>query len=762
MLKIRLKGKYLVLAAAILLVLAGAALAAVPKMIYDRAQALDSQGKPGQAWSYYDFLNRYFPHSDEAVRALFFSAQGEVQDYSSGEEPGLIYVFPGSTGMSGRPGETGDIASAIAKFKLVRERAPESPWATHALRELGKAYYALGDQDNAVKYLKLSIEESDLQASESTELLARIYLARGENKKALELVQRSLQERPGFSPLDMMGLQGQALMAMGQWEAARQVFEELPRQAAEDYGRTMADQEPEMISLNVQHWETLARGYLHQLDALQEGDAAGATGVLSGRVLLDGHGLQGARVFLIDLALNKDYYPGHTRGLIREITGPGGEFTFTGLPPGRYALGVGVRLEEVQGYTMQKWQGDVVLEAGGAARRDLQFVPTVKLNSPLAGAVESGQFKFSWEPVGGAASYDLFLGQVTRDDDGKIVSTYTTTLKSGIRESSLTIDLEEERARTRFGGGIAYDGELVSPISILGLLYPGGEYTWGVFAYDAGGTQISDSSGYGFYRAVKELPLFKVDGELNAADRLLLDHRHEEALAAYQKQLGQDPHDTHALLVLARLYQYGISYKDQDPETAAGYYERLLAIEDFPEVREALAECYFSAGQDDKARAMYHSLLGTSLANWRTHYQLARIQFNRGQPRDALETLGHAVNMEHGAYVRTYPVALALLLGETEGALNFARRVDEGERYQGLLESYLEQGYEVRALVRQAVLQGEYGPAQELLTNSQHDLFTKGLLVYLTGRTYPREELAQIIQEMEPGLPAELLRYMFM
>ena len=306
MLKIRLKGKYLALAAAILLVLAGAALAAVPKMIYDRAQALDSQGKPGQAWSYYDFLNRYFPHSDEAVRALFFSAQGEVQDYSSGEEPGLIYVFPGSTGMSGRPGETGDIASAIAKFKLVRERAPESPWATHALRELGKAYYALGDQDNAVKYLKLSIEESDLQASESTELLARIYLARGENKKALELVQRSLQERPGFSPLDMMGLQGQALMAMGQWEAARQVFEELPRQAAEDYGRTMADQGPEMISLNVQHWETLARGYLHQLDALQEGDAAGATGMLSGRVLLDGHGLQGARVFLIDLALNKD------------------------------------------------------------------------------------------------------------------------------------------------------------------------------------------------------------------------------------------------------------------------------------------------------------------------------------------------------------------------------------------------------------------------------------------------------------------------
>lgn len=751
---IRVKGKYLVLVVLLLVVFGGAAYAAGPKILYSRAQALDSGGQQERAGVYYSLLAKYFSVSDEAVRALFFSAQQDVQAYSNQEEPGLIYIFPGGTGMSGLEGE-GDLEGAIAKFKLVRERAPESPWAKHALRELGQAYYALGDYSNAVKYLNLSVEESDMEAVGSTELLARIYLEQGKSQKALELVERSLNEKPGFLPLEMMSLKGRALMAQERWEEARQVFEALPRKAEDDNSELWRDEGPELIS-NVEHWETMARGYLRQLDALRQN--TGAAGMLSGQVLLDELGLQGARVYLIDKAVNEDYYQGHTRSLQNVVTGLGGEFVFENLAPGRYALGLGVRPGKVKGYTLQQWKGDIVVTSGATARRDLRFAPTVKLLSPLAGPALSGRVEFSWIPVPGAASYDLFIGPVTRDDQGAISATYTTLLKTGLTGSRVTLDLEEEMARNCFSGGIAHSDTGVNPLSILGLLYYGGEYTWGVYAKDASGNRISDSSGYSFYMAQKELPLFKVDEvKLSAADKLLLARKYDQAIAAYLQQLEKNPGDAHALLILARLHQYGPRMGAADLTAAAVYYERLLDIEDTPEARSALADVYFDASRDDRADVLYRSLLGTSLESWRTHYQLGRIQFHTGNQEEALALMDQAVAMEYGIYARAYPVALSLLIGDWERAVAFARKVDQGENYLELLSEYGDMGYPVNSDIMQAVRQGKYDRALQLPALGQHDLFIKGLLIYVTERSYPGDKVTAVIKDMEPGPLSDLL-----
>ena len=754
---IRVKGKYLVLVVLLLVVFTGAAYAAAPKILYSRAQSLESGGQQERSGVYYSLLAKYFSMSDEAVRALFFSAQQDVQGYSNQEESGLIYIFPGGTGMSGLAGK-GDLEGAIAKFKLVLERAPESPWATHALRELGQAYYALGDYNNAVEYLNRSVEESGMEAAGSTELLGRIYLEQGENQKTLELVERSLNEKPGFLPQEMMSLKGRALMAQGRWEEARQVFEALPRKAEADNRELVGDEGPGLIRY-VEHWETLARGYLRQLDALQQN--SGATGTLTGQVLLAELGLQGARVYLIDKAVNEDYYQGHTRALQHVVTGQGGEFAFENLAPGRYALGLGIRPEEVKGYTLQQWQGDIVVASGATARRDLRFAPTVKLLSPLAGPALSGRVEFSWIPVPGAASYDLFIGPITRDEQGGITASYTTLLKTGITSSRLNLDLEEEMARNRFSGGIAHNDRGVNPLSILGLLYYGGEYTWGVYANDARGSRISDSSGYGFYMAQKELPLFKVaEAKLSAADKLLLDRKYDEAIAAYRQQLDEKPGDTHALLILARLHQYGSRMETSDPAAAAIYYERLLKVEDTPEVRLALADVYFDAGMDDQAYAMYQSLTGSHMESWRIHYQLGKIEFHNGNLKQALSLMELAVDMEHGLYARAYPVALSLLLGDAERAVALARKVDQGEDYLELLSEYGNMGYPVNSDIMQAVRQGEYERALQLPSLGQHDLFIKGLLIYVTEGSYPGDRLNAVISDMEPGLLPNLLSMM--
>ncbi|KJS12885.1 MAG: hypothetical protein VR67_06760 [Peptococcaceae bacterium BRH_c8a] len=755
---IRVKGKYLVLVVLLLVVFVGAAYAAAPKILYSRAQALESVGQQERSGVYYSLLAKYFPVSDEAVRALFFSAQQDVQGYSNQEEPGLIYIFPGGTGMSGWAGE-GDLKGAIAKFKLVRERAPESPWATHALRELGQAYYALGDYNNAVKHLKLSIEESDMQASESTELLAKIYLEQGENQKALKLVERSLNEKPRFIPLEMMSLKGRALMAMERWEEARLVFEDLPRKADSYYGEILQDEGPDTVSMNIVNWQATAQGYLRKLDALQQD--TGIAGTLSGRVVLDDRNLPGARVYLIDKAVNDDYFQGHTSNLEHVVTGPGGEYIFENLASGRYALGLGVRPGEVKGHTLQQWEGDILVAAGETVRRDLRFAPTVKLLSPLAGPTLSGRVEFSWIPVPGAASYDLFIGPITRDDQGGISATYTTLLKTGLTGSRVNLDLQEEMARNRFSGGIAHSDGGVNPLSILGLLYYGGEYTWGVYANDASGNRISDSSGYGFYMARKELPLFKVaGGKLSAADKLLLDRKYDEAIAAYRQQLDKTPGDIHALLTLARLHQYGSRMGTADPATAATYYERLLKVEDTPEARSALADVYFDAGMYDQAYAKYQSLTDSHMESWRTYYQMGKIEFHNGNLKQALALMELAVGMEHGLYARAYPVALALLSGDLERAVTFARVVDQGEGYLELLSEYGNRGYPANSDIMLAVGQGEYDRALQLPALEQHDLFIKGLLIYVTAGSYPGDQVTAVIKDMEPGLLSDLLSKM--
>jgi tetratricopeptide (TPR) repeat protein len=756
MMKLRVKGKHLVAALMMLLIFSGSAYAVAPAWLYQRGQALAAAGKPELEQAHYNFLARFFPWSSKAPAALYFCAQQHAGGFINIEEPGLIYIFPGSTSMSGSPGSKNDLQKAIEKFELLLEKYPESPWAGHALRELGKAYYALGDYDTAAGYFAASIEESRMQSAESVEMLARINLARGQNREALELLERSLTEKPGLNPLIMMELKGQALMALGEWAAARQVFEAIPARAEADYNRILGDNGKDMIALNIGEWETAAAAYLRIIEAMEKGD--GNTATINGQVQLEDQPLAGVHVFLIDKALHQDYYSGTIRGYQRVITDADGSFVFNGLAPGRYALGIGVQPEQVQGYTLSRWQEDIVLTAGAVAERDLNFVPTVKLLAPLAAEAQEERFTFIWEPVVGAASYDLFFGPVTRGDNGELRATYTTILRSGLQEPQVTIDIKDEIARQRFNPSIHYEDGEINPRSILGLFYSE-EYTWGVYAYDEHGNRISDSLGYSFFFRDKQLPLFKVRGnELTDADRLLLDKQFEAAIAAYLQQLDQNPRDSHSLLVLARLYQFGTSPGESDPETSARYYERLLQVEDLPEVREALGRVYYQAAQYDQAAKYYQSLLDTPAENWDTHYQLARIRFKLGKPLQALPLLEQALALPDGKYVRAFPVALCLLLGEPQQAMAFAARVEGGENYLEQLRKYCDKGYTLGAEFSQAMQAGQYRQGLQLLGDSEIDKFARGLLLYVSGT--PRKELESVIRELPSGLPAELLLQM--
>jgi outer membrane protein assembly factor BamD (BamD/ComL family) len=218
LLTIRVKGKHIVLTALVLLLIASAVYAAAPGLLYRKADALAAAGKAAEAQSYYELIARRYPRSGEAAKALYFSAQYAAGN--GGSAPGLLYIFPNGTGLSGEPRTEDDLNRAIEQLRLLRERYPESPWAKHALYELGKAYYASGDEVNAIRYLNESIDAKSVQAADSTILLARIYRTRREYQTAIALLDRSLAEQPNLNPLEIRYQKALALLESGNLDAA--------------------------------------------------------------------------------------------------------------------------------------------------------------------------------------------------------------------------------------------------------------------------------------------------------------------------------------------------------------------------------------------------------------------------------------------------------------------------------------------------------------------------------------------------------------
>lgn len=390
---------------------------------------------------------------------------------------------------------------------------------------------------------------------------------------------------------------------------------------------------------------------------------------------------------------------------------------------------------------------------------NLNFMPTIKLKQPLGEKIEGDKYTFKWEKVEGAESYNLFVGPVTRDDKGNISQTFRSVLCTDIKDNQITIDFKKEREKTKFNNCASWD-EGVSPSSVLGSFYGGGEYTWEIAACNSKGQELTRSTGLGFFLQNKELPLFSLEaGNLSKADNLLLEKKYEAAIAAYKEILKENPQDAHSLLVLAKLYDLGYkSWEEKDLEKAAFYYEKLLEVEDTLNGRKALARTYYESGKYEQAIQLYKSLRGSTLDDWDIYSQIGKTLVKLGKPQAGLKELEKALKMENGQYVYSYPVALSLLLGGKEKALDLVEQVDEGLSYLDLLQDYKQKGYRINPQIRSVFMQGKYRETLELLGDTEHDLFIEGLIKYTTESSKRREKVEAVLRKMKPGLLKELLK----
>ncbi|RXZ81636.1 hypothetical protein EBB07_13310 [Paenibacillaceae bacterium] len=234
------------------------------------------------------------------------------------------------------------------------------------------------------------------------------------------------------------------------------------------------------------------------------------------------------------------------------LTDSEGRYSFKGVIPGSYQIYLGLTFEQMDGWTWPVNSNDwLIIKGSEQAEHNLVMRPLLELYEPVnERVIEEGKVHFAWEPVEDADYYEL--SAIVEVKNGSI----GTIVRSHVRGTEMDISTAELYDAKM---GLSYSGEdmTIDPQPLLGFANPEGRYFWSVQAYDAAGKLLTKSSGYRLnQQTIGNLPFFYLrERELTAADRLLLEGRLEEAMAAYQADFTSEPDNVHHLRMMVKLLE---------------------------------------------------------------------------------------------------------------------------------------------------------------------------------------------------------------
>ncbi|GIP34015.1 tetratricopeptide repeat protein [Paenibacillus sp. J2TS4] len=373
---------------------------------------------------------------------------------------------------------------------------------------------------------------------------------------AIHQWERLLSEYPDYRHAEQAKINLASIyFALRNWPQAERLYEELAASSEQDWTRREAE------------------SYLQALQSRQP--RSGEEPSLTGRVIVGGKGVEDVLVILREHESNTHYsnpfgyYP-------VAMTDQEGIYRFYDLDPDDYEVGVGIGKEMINGfYRNGQEKSHISIRDGSTARYDVAFVPKVETVSPVnRESIDGETIRFEWQPYPGASYYSLGITALERDRQGKITgNTSSTWLNEKWEGTSAEYELETLRTYPRgISVSMSQDEEWISAQSILGAVFPGGEFTWYVDAFDSEDRKISSSSGY-FSQHDSSVPFFIVsDQKQLKGDRYVIQQKYEEAVEAYEKQLD----DPYALRALGILWTIGFRYGEAgDKAKALSYLERL-------------------------------------------------------------------------------------------------------------------------------------------------------------------------------------------
>lgn len=331
----------------------------------------------------------------------------------------------------------------------------------------------------------------------------------------------------------------------GEWEEAEKLLRDMERHAEGEF-----------------HHEAEVREYLAILATLHSKE--GELPSLTGRVMLGDEPLSGTFVVLQRADQTMGWHSPPFGQYPIAITDNNGEYRFYDIAPDEYEVGVGARPHQLSGYYMKENELKTVRigeRQNESAELTFQFVPRVKASTPVDGALIAGdKLLFRWEPYAGADYYEISVTTelLARNGTAKSSSTYPLSRQLGIQHRGAEAVFSIKELRDHIGGkwmsyGGGRDDVIIGPSSLLGIVYPGGEFLWSVQAYNKEGLLLSSSEGY-LLEPMPAVPMFRIQEEgMLSGDAYVLEGKYEEAIQAYQAE-GDN---CYALRALARLAEEG-------------------------------------------------------------------------------------------------------------------------------------------------------------------------------------------------------------
>ncbi|WP_046214220.1 carboxypeptidase-like regulatory domain-containing protein [Paenibacillus wulumuqiensis] len=415
-----------------------------------------------------------------------------------------------------------------------------------AVRELVFLYDLLGEQDKANQLLRQASQRFIKGTDEHRQLTVLQFdrlMNQGHLQQAQAVYDAENWNTSDEQLSDRTRLQARLLLAQGK---SKQAAEALTRGIAEyrDYSGLNDSQIEENNGLI---------GLKRSIQtAIRQGDAR--TGTVSGTFRhSDGTPVRGAAVFLREESkLNHYSSDASDSAPYQAITDQEGRYTFHYVTPGTYQFRLGMSYEQVDGWTLQDQQDKWIrINQGNQLQRDLTLQPLIQLKEPVNDRMIKGnQVDFRWQPVKGAAYYALEGGIQLKDGSSR------SAIRSHIKENHISISIEELYGTM---GALSYretgDFQSLKPEYVLYFMNPEARLLWNVQAFTEDGQLITQSIGYRLTpESMGNLPFFYLQNRtLTEADRILLQHQPEQALAAYRQDLTANPADEHALLMIIRL-----------------------------------------------------------------------------------------------------------------------------------------------------------------------------------------------------------------
>ena len=435
------------------------------------------------------------------------------------------------------------------------ENGPADPTLNTAAMALYEIYLAENNVSKGNRMLDQVVQRMDKDGyvvneifSERLQLLLQAGYLEEADRYADEIIDKQGPEW-GYMIVEAQYVKAKICLQQGDKQQASQIAE----QALADYRELLEHEKKAAPDLAFDEQEISFIGeeleyFLAHMDKAKQNQSPSS---LSGKVIRsNGEPVRHAGIFLRvenhiqqSVSFMEPYYT---------TTDENGNYEIKNVRPGNYQIMAGFTYDQIDGYMWPVDMNDWIdMEAGESEEYDITLHELIQIEKPAnKQKITANKIEFEWEPVDEAGYYQLSIRL-----EGEKGGYLTTILQKSFPTNHVQLKVED-LYNHRVGVMFTDDPpNQVDPLTILALSNPENQISWSVAAYTAEGELITSSAGYRLHEStIGNVPLFYLqERTLTAADRLLLDHKVDQAITAYKESYAADENDVHSLRMLDRL-----------------------------------------------------------------------------------------------------------------------------------------------------------------------------------------------------------------